>query len=164
MNAERLRELLNYDPRTGVFTWRIGRGKCLKGSVAGSKNRGYVTIMLDGVNYLAHRLAWLYVYGAWPLGELDHRFGVHSDNRIAELRPATSTQNKQNQHRAKSNNRCGFLGVSWVTRTQKWRATIKVATKQTHLGTFSTPEKAHLAYLKAKAKYHPFSTLRLKED
>ena len=99
MTAERLRQLFLYDPLTGIFTWRINPSiKARIGDVAGCRtHKGYIQIQCDNVQYLAHRLAWLYYHGYFPKDELDHRNGDKRDNRIANLREATSTQNKWNR-------------------------------------------------------------------
>jgi hypothetical protein len=158
LTAERLREVLHYDPETGLFTWRIDRGGRKAGTVAGSAhNAGYVSIRVYGIRYLSHRLAALYVTGKWPEHQVDHKYGVRSDNRWTELRPATHAQNQHNKRSANSNNKVGLLGVS-VSRG-RYLAQIKVAGKRKFLGRFGTPEMSHNAYLTAKAAIHPFQTL-----
>jgi hypothetical protein len=156
LTAERLRELLTYDPETGIFTWRCDRGgKARKGTRAGSvSDDGYARIGVDGKSYLAHRLAWLYTHGSWPAAEIDHRLGAKADNRIHELREATHAQNLQNQRRARSDSRSGLLGVS--RRGNRWRATIKHQGRYRHLGSFDAKEAAHEFYLLAKEMVHPF--------
>lgn len=158
--AERLRELLDYDPKTGVFRWRIRRGdRYLAGTIAGGPTcGGYWHIRVDERLSQAHHLAWLYVHGVWPTKHLDHRNGNRTDNRIANLREATAIENGQNTNQPKRNNKSGFLGV---TRFQgRWRATISVNRKVQYLGSFDTPEGAHAAYLAAKAELHPFWSSR----
>lgn len=159
LTAERLRELLRYDPGTGIFTWRMNRsGGTKAGDVAGSDDgQGYVSIRIDGRAYLAHRLVWLYVYGVWPERQIDHRYGIRNDNRLSELREATNKQNQHNQRKAQGSNKSGLLGVSYSR--GKPRARIRVDGKQKHLGTFDTAELAQAAYLEAKAVLHPFQTL-----
>lgn len=158
LTAERLRELLTYDPLTGVFTWRVNRGGCRVGEVAGTPHcHGYTTITIDYKRYLAHRLAWLYVHGVFPEHGTDHRYADRSDNRIEHIRPATQAQNTQNLRSHYSNNKCGFLGVS--KSRSMWRAEITVAGVKKFIGRFETPEIAHAAYIKEKAALHPFQTL-----
>jgi hypothetical protein len=150
----RLKILLNYDPDTGAFTWRLSRRKCTVGSKAGCLMRhGYITIRLDDRLYTAHRLAWLHVHGVWPSEQLDHINKNRSDNRICNLREATNAENAQNQKRR--DNKSGFSGVR--KENKKWLAEIKVNYKVTRLGLFETPEEAHAVYLKAKHELHPFS-------
>lgn len=99
MNQETLMAMAAYDTVTGIFTSRISRRGVSVGMKMGSRSSslGYIYIALNHKKYLAHRLAWLYVYGAWPLNEIDHINGDRSDNRIENLRLATSTQNKHNR-------------------------------------------------------------------
>lgn len=158
LTAERLREVLNYDPETGVFTWRVARPKCRVGAVTGYLTPiGYRTIKIDRERYYAHRLAWLYVYGKWPTGEVDHRSGKKDDNRIKELRETTPALNQQNRHRANTGNRSSFLGVRLMG--LKFQARIKLNGKHIHLGTYSTAAEASEKYLAAKAIYHPYASL-----
>lgn len=155
----RLRELFDYDPETGVFTNRVRRANRAAGEVAGGLNAlGYVTVAVDGKRYLAHRLAWLYVYGEMPK-QIDHINCNRADNRIANLRKCDQKQNTQNIRRAHFDNRTGRLGVEKIPATGKYRARICVAGKATHIGCFPTAEEAHSAYLAAKSQLHPFSTL-----
>ncbi|MCU4119319.1 HNH endonuclease signature motif containing protein [Variovorax sp. N23] len=158
LTAARLRELLHYDPETGVFTRASGGPGIRIGDVAGSLHAdGYVAIMLKGSLYQAHRLAMLYVNGQWPDGEVDHRNGNRSDNRIDNLRNTTATVNQQNRQRATVKNKVGLLGVT--VRREKFRASITVAGKTRYLGDFDTPELAHQAYLEEKRRVHPGCTI-----
>lgn len=158
LDSTRLRELLNYDPTTGLFTWRIGRkGRSTKaGTPAGRRHmRGYMWIGIDGGRYMAHRLAWLYVHDVWPPQQIDHRNGDRADNHLANLRLATPTENLQNKRRPQGGN--PYLGVR--RSHNKWQASIYVAKKFIHLGMFDTPEAARDAYIRAKRIHHPFNTL-----
>ena len=154
LTHDRLREVLNYDADTGVFTWRIKLNrKVVVGSEAGSlKPKGYVSIRIDGHPYYAHRLAWCYVYGSWPPEEIDHINGDRADNRIANLRAATRKQNMEN--RAHSIGASGYRGVCWLEANQKWRASITHNGKNLYLGLFGTAEEASAVYKKAAAIYH----------
>jgi hypothetical protein len=137
LTQARLKELLHYDPETGVFTrkFRWGESRDI-GSVIGYKtDRGYVEIVLDSTKYRAHRLAWFYVHGVWPSAEIDHRDTDRANNRLTNLREATGFENHQNERRARKNNKSGYLGVCWLSTA------------------------AHAAYLAAKVKHHPFQTL-----
>src|SRR4051812_4396707 len=114
ITAERLRQVLSYDPETGVFLWKekIAR-KVVVGRKAGNiGNFGYIYIRIAGKLYYGHRLAWLYVHGVWPEKGIDHRNGVPDDNRIANLRPANQSENNQNM-RLPKHNKSGFMGVSF---------------------------------------------------
>jgi hypothetical protein len=153
ITAERLRELLHYDPETGVFTWRLPRRGVRAGYEAGaSRSDGYRRIQVDGRVIYAHRLAWPYMTGEWPDAEIDHINGDPSDNRIVNLRPATRSQNSANG-RKPSDNTSGLKGVSWHARGRKWRAQIVVNGKCRHLGLFDCPAAAHAAYLAATEKF-----------
>ena len=158
LTAERLRELLHYDPETGVFTRLVRSGPAKVGDVAGTADtHGYIQISVDGALYLAHRLAFLWMTGEWPPHQVDHINGVRADNRFANLRPATNAENMQNVRRPYSSNRIGLLGV--CRHGNRFRATIKVDGRCIHLGTFDAPEQAHAAYLAAKRKLHAGCTL-----
>lgn len=154
LTAERLRELLHYDPETGVFTWRVsGRGPAKAGSIAGTiKPKGYRVIWIGG-NYKAHRLAWLYVHGHWPKDQIDHINHVKDDNRIANLREVTNGQNMQNRTHQR-NSPSGFKGVLGRTKSGRWPAKIASNGKQIWLGTFDSAELAYAAYCEAAARLH----------
>ena len=156
LTAEFVRSILDYDPDTGVFTWKrrhdVGprwNGKH-PGKVAGTLVKpgrsvtAYVSIRINGVAYRAHRLAWLITHGRWPIGDIDHDNGDGTDNRIKNLREATRTQNNANSRRQK-NNTTGIKGVS-PTSDGRYMASICRDGKQRNLGRFDTPEDAHEAY------------------
>jgi hypothetical protein len=152
ITAEHLRELLHYDPETGVFTWIMrGPGRRLCGTVGSVNPLGYQRIAINRRYYQAHRLAWLYVHGEWPVGDIDHINGDPGDNRIANLRPATRSQNLANSKRRK-NNTSGYKGVSWNKQARKWHARIGVDGQYKHLGLFTDPAEAHEAWLAAAKK------------
>ena len=157
LSQSRLKELLDYDPETGIFTWRITRGRYARtGGMAGSPNgRGYLRITIDRRKFFAHRLAFLYMIGSFPPADADHINGVRDDNRWDNLREATRTDNVRNLGGARSDNTFGFLGVSWDKNKLKWQARIVVVKKHIHLGYYSSGEEAHAAYLKAKDELHP---------
>jgi hypothetical protein len=151
ITSERLRELLHYEPDIGTWTWlKSGNGRRAN-LVAGRIDfYGYRNIGIEGRPYKAHRLAWFYVTGAWPKGELDHINGDKGDNRWANLREANRSQNEANKL-VRSNNTSGFKGVSWSRDLRKWRAYI--SGKQIHLGCFDTPHQAYAKYCLA-ARQH----------
>lgn len=154
LTAEELRRLLDYDAETGVFTWLISpRNSIPTGSKAGNHGaNGYVRISVDGRLYLAHRLAWLHVHGEWPPHEIDHVNGDKSDNRIANLRRATRSQNCANK-RSRRDNVSGVKGVQWFERNQKWGARICIDGQTQFLGLFDRLEDAAAAYKNAAHKY-----------
>jgi hypothetical protein len=154
LTPEKVRQILAYNNKTGVFRWRKAPRRGIRaGSIAGHTNkRGYVEIRIDKTLYLAHRLAWLYVTGGWPKGEIDHINASKGDNRFSNLRDATRSVNQQNMKRAQKNNHVGLLGVS--PKRKKWRARITVDSREVNLGVYDSPEEAHNAYIKAKRKLH----------
>lgn len=159
LTAARLRELLSYDPETGLFRWKINQRPERAKDPAGTINKrlGYVVIQVGGKLRYAHRLAWLYCTGAWPAGSIDHINGDKADNRRANLRDVSHAVNCANQHRAQG--RAGMLGAVWTERTKNWRGVITRDDKQVHLGYFATPEEAHAAYLEAKRRLHEGCTI-----
>ncbi|HQS22771.1 MAG TPA: HNH endonuclease signature motif containing protein [Acidovorax defluvii] len=152
----RLVSLLEYDPMSGLFTWRAKRAPDIKpGDVAGTlRSDGYTAIRIDGAKYQAHRLAWLYVFGTLPSGQIDHFNGVRSDNRIANLRIATNSENCRNRPK-RADNTSGFKGVSFEASSGKWRANAADSEgKWRSLGRHKTPEMAHAAYEKFTTEQH----------
>jgi hypothetical protein len=158
----RLRELLNYDADTGVFTWAVSRPGAAKGAPAGSRHSGgYVVVKIDRQRYFAHRLAWFWVTACWPRHDIDHRGGDRANNRLSNLRLSTRGFNLENQRAAKSHNKLGLLGVMErkMVNGSKFVAVIVVGGKRQWIGTYATPEKAHTAYVEAKRLLHPACTL-----
>lgn len=154
LTAERLREVLDYDPETGAFTWKVMLAYRAKvGAVAGwSGDDGRITITINNTYYKAHRLAWLYMTGRWPEQDIDHRDLDASNNRWNNLREATPAQNLWNTG-AHRNNKTGYKGVFLVVSSGRYRAAIRVAGKTLHLGCFMSAEMAHAAYA-AAAREH----------
>jgi hypothetical protein len=154
LTAEKLHALLRYDAETGVFVWLETRGKAIAGQVAGRVGKnGYLSIGIDGTKYLAHRLAWLYTHGRWPVGHLDHRDGCRAANQIDNLREATRSQNNSNTPKYK-NNTSGFKGVFWRPDTGRWSAMVSFNRKRHCLGCFDSAEEARGVYLLAAARLH----------
>lgn len=150
--AERVRELLRYEPDTGHFYWLADVGLARVGARAGyvkqAANDGYVYIGIDRGQYVAHRLAWLYVHGDWPSMGLDHINGNRTDNRIDNLRLATVAQNGWNR-KAQRSSTSGFKGVTFHRKSGRWQAAIRYQGGPRHLGLFDTAEQAHAAYVDA---------------
>jgi hypothetical protein len=154
----RLREVLDYNPETGTFTWRVSSGGTLKGTKAGFQlivgNHRYWRTAIDGRYYLAHRLAYFWMTGDWPPHLMDHKDGNGLNNRWRNLRLATSTQNSANQ-RTRRNNQYGLKGVCTYHHNPK-RVIAVCAGK--HLGIFDTPEEAHAVYLReAKRRWGEYA-------
>lgn len=157
ISVDRAKDKLDYNPDTGVFTRKIsgrGRGWQRSGSTGFNSGRGYIKIFLDGKVYFAHRLAWFMTYGSWPEAEIDHINGDRSDNRLCNLRVASSSQNKARSIRHKTSD----LPRGVKRHHNRFSARIKVAGKQVYLGMFATADDAHAAYCVAsKDAFHEFA-------
>lgn len=155
---ESLKSQLSYNRDSGIFTWKVKKnsygGTIVEGSIAGTLKDGYVQIRCDQKQYRAHRLAWLFEYGEFPKNgfEIDHINGVRSDNRIANLRLATRSQNNMNTGESKSNS-SGKKGVHFAKDIKKWHARIVINRKTILLGNFLTKEEAIQARENAEKKY-----------
>jgi hypothetical protein len=150
LSQERLKEVLSYDAETGVFVWIAQTASRIKiGTVAGTLSEfGYRRIKIDGVKYMAHRLAWLWHTGAFPEDQLDHINGVPGDDMLANLRAATRSQNQGNV-RAKS--KLGLLkGVTIDRRAKHKRYMARISHR--HIGYFETEQEAHDAYMAEAVK------------
>ena len=156
-----VKELFDYDRTTGNLLWKVSRSRTAKvGHVAGSSNgNGYMAIKVSGILYFAHRLVWLWHYGEFPDGQIDHINGIRNDNRIENLRDVTASVNQQNQRNARSNNKIGLLGVSYYKRDNNYVAQIQIDGKKKNLGNFHCPYEAHEAYLHAKRLIHAGCTI-----
>lgn len=163
LTAERLRELLHYDPETGIFRWREKSGlKVRVGDVAGFNAGKYRQIGIDGQQFYVHRLVWLYAYGEWPKHVIDHINGDRNDNRLFNLRDVPTFLNAQNQKPGRRKSASGLMGVKinrTATGTPSWIASLCVNGKSVHIGCYPTPEEAHQAYLAAKRKLHEGCTI-----
>jgi hypothetical protein len=157
LSAPEVRALLDYNPNTGVFTWRVKRrgypqGWKMPGTVAGSVYAdGYRHIMINGVSYIASRLAFLWMKGRWPPFRMDHKNRKRSDDRWRNLRPATDMQNQGNK--INSNNALGLKGVCYEQDRDKYKAYIEMGGRSVNLGRFDTAEAAHAVYVAAARKY-----------
>lgn len=157
LTQERLKELLHYEPETGIWT-RIkgGRGISRLGRAGCLKKHGYRTIDVDGVRYYEHRLSVFYMTGEWPDQRIDHRSTARAENSWCNLRPATAGQNTANR-RINKTSTTGFKGVVRhcdPKRRKRFGARIKVNRKSKHLGWFVAPEEAHVAYCRAATEIH----------
>lgn len=151
LTVETLRSVLKYDPETGEFTWLAARSNVPIGARAGTvRADGRLQIKLYGQLYLASRLAWLYVAGAWPEGDIDHKDRNKSNDAFSNLRDAPHGKNMAN--RTKWRGTSDYLGVQ--KKRKKWEARICSAGKKLRLGIFETQKDAAKAYNKAAAKTH----------
>lgn len=137
ITQQRLKQVLSYCPTTGEFRWRVSRkGTKGKGSIAGSVNyQGYRRIVIDGENYLAHRLAILHERGYWPENPVTHRNGRSDENHIENLQEV-SMQCVMQAGSKRSDNTSGFKGIYWDKKANKYQAQITINGKTTTLGLF----------------------------
>jgi len=169
VSPETLRDLLDYDPKTGALTWRKRPSSMFSsesaknawnarhaGKKAGSlHSKGYLSTQIFCRRYFIHRIVFAIHNGRWPKDQIDHINGVRTDNRIENLRDVSNSENMQNQRAAtKSNKTSGLLGVSWHKACGKWRAQIRVDGKSTEIGFYADKHEAHDAYLRAKRDMH----------
>lgn len=148
-----LRSLFKYDPETGDIFWiSSGRGKIKKRPAGTQELSGYKGIVINGKRIRSHIIAWALYHNKWPEDQLDHINGIKTDNRIANLREATNSQNGKN-FKIKSNNKSGTTGVVYDKINNKWRATIKIDGRQINLGRFIKIEDAISARMHAEIKY-----------
>jgi len=148
LDRKRLKEVVRYDKKTGLFYWKVSTGKASRGGIAGhTDSHGYTKISIDGVKYFAHRLAWFYVRGVWPLQNIDHIDRCKSNNKLANLRDVSQALNSLNGPLRK-NNSSGYTGVSYDPRRGSWVAYVTRSRQKKHLGSFETCHQA----AKARAK------------
>jgi hypothetical protein len=156
ITLDELRTFVRYDQDTGNFVWlvkRPGNNFSGVGKVAGRiSNQGYVQVQINGRRYQGHRLAWLYVRGEWPSGEIDHINGCKADNRFVNLRSATRSQNQANNS-VSLRNRSGRKGVGWNAKVGKWQVQIGVRGKIIYLGLFDDIDMASNVYAKAATSF-----------
>jgi hypothetical protein len=149
-----LKTLLDYNPDTGIFTWKINTKRTKIGDVSGYVDlNGYAIIRLNNKLYKAHRLAWLYVHNKIPDEYIDHINGIKSDNRICNLREANRYENQFNT-KLNIRNISGAKGVSWNSQLKKWKVCLNINKQQKHFGYFENLELASLVATEAKIKFH----------
>ena len=150
-----IKEALNYNPESGVFTWKVNRSNKMAGSIAGCLGRkgGYVKITYNNKNYAAHRLAWFFIFGSFPNSYIDHIDNDPENNKLSNLRIATNAQNQQNA-KTRKDSKSGYKGVFFSKRRNKWMARIRLSRfVQKDIGLYDNPEAAHIAYCEAAKLY-----------
>lgn len=150
LTVQRLKQLLNYDSDSGIFTWKIKVcSRAMPGSIAGSTTNGrYIAIRIDKKRYWAHRLAFLYMTGSWPKFEVDHIDLNKLNNSFNNLRDVPHYINQWNKHSARSDSLTGLLGVSKIK--SGYTAQIMANGNYQYLGKFNNAHEAHMAYMSAK--------------
>jgi hypothetical protein len=164
LTQKQLKEVLHYNPDTGIFVWLSSRNNnnVPKGSIAGTlrSTDGYIDISIKRKRYRAHILAWLYMKGVWPENDIDHKDTIRHHNWIDNLRDVTRSENLQNQIKARSDNKStGVLNVYYDKERDKYIVKLQVDGKPKWLGRFSTLKIAEGVALRAKRKYHSTCTI-----
>ena len=156
ITQDKVRMLFDYEPDSGMLTWRVSKGTAKKGSDAGSVSghaaKKYMNVMIDRKTYAAHRIIWLYVFGVIPDGDIDHINGNSLDNRIVNLRDVDKQENCRNARLCKRN-KTGICGVSIHKQTGKFRVRISHGGKLLSLGLFNNLDDAAKARKDADIKY-----------
>ena len=151
LDANYIRSVIDYNAETGEMVWRESFGRRKQGEPVGHvESNGYVRVTVCGTRIRRHQLAWLYVYGKMPDGEIDHINGVYGDDRLCNLRDVSHAENLQNRTRPQANNSTGLIGV--VPNKNRYSAMICRNGKTAYLGTFGTPEEAHAVYMQARGE------------
>lgn len=155
LTVERLKEVLRYDSETGIFTWQVPTSNRVRTGAQGRglNGSGYLRIGIDGERYRAHRLAWLYVHGRWPIEHLDHIDRNPANNAIANLRECTHAENHRNRG-AQANNKSGHKNVDWCAAVNKWRVVLAHDGKQHVVGYYGHIELAIIAAAQARVLLH----------
>lgn len=154
IDTEILSKWLDYNPETGIITWKLSIGRAKAGKIAGNINQyGYIELHFKTKSYLAHRVAYSLVHGDISDKFIDHINGIRDDNRICNLRAASREENQRNSKRRKDN-KTGIKGVQYVERDKHYVATIRNGGKQIALGFFKNIEDAKSAREDAALKLH----------
>lgn len=142
ITADEARELIAYDPETGILTWRKSVPRCKAGTVAGAiAADGYRRISIRRKQYSAHHVAWLIIHGEWAPEQLDHINRVRDDNRLSNLRCASPWQNQANTAKTAK-----AKGIWWDRRAKKWHAAMKHRGQRIYIGGFLDAADAARAY------------------
>jgi hypothetical protein len=144
LDPDRLRHVLQFDPESGKFTWLNPQNSRIRAGTPAGHVGKYMRIRIDGISYLAHRLAWLYMTGEWPSGQIDHVNCDKLDNRWSNLRDASPSQNNANVG-PRARNTSGHKGVTWHKRNERWQ----VYLGRSFVGQFVSKDEAAEAYQKA---------------
>jgi len=150
-----VRSLFDYNPENGVVTWKklAVKNQMKVGDVAGYiTDRGYMRVEIGKVSYYLHRIVWLYVYGVFPDGDIDHINHNRADNSISNLRDVCRIENGQNRSKGR-NNTSGVVGVGWHKMKGKWQARITIGKELLHLGSFNEISDAIAARKMAEKQY-----------
>lgn len=157
-----IKDCIDYNQHTGIFTWKMRVAGKSPGDEAGFMTKQYRSVHFRGQYFAAHRLAFWFMTGSLPVGTVDHINGNPTDNRFSNLREVTLSENSQNRKRGK--NVSGVMGVVWNKTRQKWQAQIGLNRKNIYLGIFETIDEAAVVYAAAKLKMHIGGPMRAVDD
>ena len=158
LSQEQLKEVIDYDPETGLFLWTARKSGRVIGGIAGCRfkisGKEYLTVSINGKRLLLHRLVFLYMTGSFPKNDVDHIDGNGTNNRWANLRDVTRLENSRNR-RLSSDNKSGISGV--MIFQNKWYVRIGLKGGKVELGYFHDFFEACCARKSAEIKYgyHP---------
>jgi hypothetical protein len=160
LTQSRLKELLDYNPDTGLFTNKVHRNpRAPIGAIAGTPtSEGYLALQINKKKMYVHRAIWLYVHGVWPLEEIDHINHVRNDNRLCNLRLANRLENSHNTQKH-TKNLSGHKGVAWHSRNKKWQVQMRFCGKSYYIGQFFNLEDAIVARKQAETKFYADNNL-----
>lgn len=163
ITQEEMKSILDYNKKTGIFTWKEkevnypwqaswNSRHANKEAFSSIDEKGYKCGSINGKMVKAHRVAWFYVFGTWPDGEVDHINGIKTDNRIDNLRDVSNIDNSRNCKRS-SRNKSGVTGVRWLKNRNRWIASIRVNRRLIHIGSYVNFQDAVKARKLADIKY-----------
>lgn len=143
ITQDKLKELLHYNPDTGIFTWLVSKlPNATIGGVAGHKSKdGYIYITVDSICYCGHRLAWLYEHGYFPENGIDHKDRIKHHNWISNIREASQQCNMRNTD-VRKDNTSGVVGVCWHKASRKWVAQTTINGIHKYLGCYDDFDEA----------------------
>ena len=151
LTVDLLNELLTYDRETGKLYWKSARQGVTVGKEAGALDKeGYSILRINYRRYRTHRVVFLMHKGYLPV-VLDHIDGDRANNRLDNLRPASLSQNQHNR-KLNKNNKSGFKGVSYNSKSKMFLASIKHQRQTIFLGSYKTPEEADKVSIRFNVK------------
>ena len=143
VSVEELKELMFY--QDGKMVWKVNKGSAKAGSTVGSPDKdGYLKTSINRKMYRLNRLVWFYHYGVWPINKIDHKDGDNTNDKVDNLREATSQQNQFNKKSFGKYSK--HKGVTWHKRDKRWQASYQLDGTRVYIGNFDTEEEAAKAY------------------
>ena len=155
IDQETVKKLFYYDAESGMLLWRYGNKRNVKPwqEAKALNGNGYVCVKIQGKDYPAHRIIWLYVHGAFPKEFIDHKNRIRNDNRLCNLRDVSRSDNNQNIS-LPSHNKSGHMGVSWIKNRNCWTVTVAVNKKNKWLGYYKNLDDAIVARKEGEKQYY----------